>query len=229
MGSIPQKRCSTCGEVKPLSEFHRSNYHASGYKSACKVCRNTGVKAQPKTILAPDAPRICRKCGETKDAREFDVDLHISSGRRATCIDCSRATAREWKARNKARIREYEDTNKDRLRQIRYDWVERNRGRHLAMRRARSNSVEGRAYNRNKQAIRRTASRKGDVTPERLQQLLDSHAHCFYCHKPFNGRRKKTIDHVIPVTKGGEHVMSNLVVACQSCNSAKGDRLLLLL
>lgn len=33
-----------------------------------------------------------------------------------------------------------------------------------------------------------------------------------------------TQDHVVPVTKGGEHTISNIVPACQSCNSAKGNR-----
>lgn len=46
---------------------------------------------------------------------------------------------------------------------------------------------------------------------------------CAYCDDeegPFQ------IDHVIPVTRGGSNEMSNLRVACRSCNSSKGDRLL---
>lgn len=45
---------------------------------------------------------------------------------------------------------------------------------------------------------------------------------CHYCHefKPL------TMDHVIPVSKGGPHTASNIVPACQPCNSRKGARLL---
>jgi 5-methylcytosine-specific restriction endonuclease McrA len=32
-----------------------------------------------------------------------------------------------------------------------------------------------------------------------------------------------TLDHVIPLTRGGAHTASNLRVACRSCNSSKGE------
>lgn len=44
---------------------------------------------------------------------------------------------------------------------------------------------------------------------------------CAYC-----GDRGATIDHVIPRSRGGLHVWDNVVLACQPCNSRKGDRLL---
>lgn len=44
---------------------------------------------------------------------------------------------------------------------------------------------------------------------------------CQYCLGP-----AESIDHVLPRAKGGQHVWENVVAACQSCNTAKGDRLL---
>lgn len=44
---------------------------------------------------------------------------------------------------------------------------------------------------------------------------------CVYCAGPFD-----TIDHVIPLTRGGDNMKSNLVPACRSCNSSKGQKLL---
>lgn len=46
---------------------------------------------------------------------------------------------------------------------------------------------------------------------------------CNYCKDedgPFE------VDHIIPVTRGGSHDLTNLCVACKPCNSSKGDRLL---
>ena len=39
MLEIAQKACSACGEVRPISAFHRRNYHVrSGHRAACKRC-----------------------------------------------------------------------------------------------------------------------------------------------------------------------------------------------
>lgn len=46
---------------------------------------------------------------------------------------------------------------------------------------------------------------------------------CFYCSAPAD----LTIDHVIPLAKGGRHAIGNLVGACQHCNSQKGAMLLI--
>ena len=43
---------------------------------------------------------------------------------------------------------------------------------------------------------------------------------CAYC----GGNKRMTIDHVVPLSRGGEHDITNIVPACQSCNSAKGCR-----
>ena len=43
---------------------------------------------------------------------------------------------------------------------------------------------------------------------------------CVYCgatEGPFH------LDHVLPWSRGGQHTVENLVVACQRCNSAKAD------
>lgn len=44
---------------------------------------------------------------------------------------------------------------------------------------------------------------------------------CAYCDG-----RADTIDHVIPRSRGGQHVWENVVAACARCNHRKSDRLL---
>jgi len=50
--------------------------------------------------------------------------------------------------------------------------------------------------------------------------LRDGHT-CQYC-----GRPAENIDHVVPRSRGGEHVWENVVACCTRCNTAKRDRLL---
>lgn len=47
---------------------------------------------------------------------------------------------------------------------------------------------------------------------------------CQYCGEAYSGRNL-TIDHVVPLSKGGKTNWENCVTACKSCNSAKSDRL----
>lgn len=44
---------------------------------------------------------------------------------------------------------------------------------------------------------------------------------CAYC-----GHRGDTVDHVVPRSRGGEHVWQNVVAACRRCNGTKADRTL---
>lgn len=45
---------------------------------------------------------------------------------------------------------------------------------------------------------------------------------CIYCREHL----ADTVDHVIPLVRGGSNYEGNLVPACRSCNSSKQDRLL---
>ena len=47
---------------------------------------------------------------------------------------------------------------------------------------------------------------------------------CFYCEKYFPARQL-TMDHLVPLAKGGLSVKSNLVPCCKSCNSQKKNLL----
>ena len=49
----------------------------------------------------------------------------------------------------------------------------------------------------------------------------DAHA-CVYC-----AAKAETIDHVVPRSRGGRHVWTNVVAACRKCNHKKADRLLI--
>lgn len=48
---------------------------------------------------------------------------------------------------------------------------------------------------------------------------------CGYCGKHFSEDRL-TRDHIIPVSKGGKDIWSNVVAACKKCNNHKGSKTL---
>ena len=46
---------------------------------------------------------------------------------------------------------------------------------------------------------------------------------CFYCMRQLV-LSESTLDHVVPVAKGGTATVTNLVVSCYSCNQTKGPK-----
>ncbi len=57
-------------------------------------------------------------------------------------------------------------------------------------------------------------------SPNRRAVFVRDAESCQYC-----GARAETVDHVVPRSRGGQHVWSNVVAACRRCNSKKRDRL----
>lgn len=70
------------------------------------------------------------------------------------------------------------------------------------------------------------AAAVGDVSARALARLLADSLLCAYCATPIT-EENRSFDHIEPVSRGGEHGLSNIVVCCQSCNSGKKDRPLL--
>lgn len=46
---------------------------------------------------------------------------------------------------------------------------------------------------------------------------------CRYCGRTLT-RKRATVDHVLPTSRGGESTPENLTLACRDCNACKGDR-----
>ena len=43
---MTEKRCSKCGSIKPLSEYHINKQNLDGHAGVCKTCRNTAARAR---------------------------------------------------------------------------------------------------------------------------------------------------------------------------------------
>lgn len=60
-----------------------------------------------------------------------------------------------------------------------------------------------------------------DLTTKQWEEIKAAYGHrCVYCNRKM---QRLTMDHIVPLSKGGSHTVSNIVPACQSCNSKKND------
>lgn len=57
---------------------------------------------------------------------------------------------------------------------------------------------------------------------KRRLNLIEKDPHCYYCRREVDFSNS-TLDHLIPRSKGGTGNLSNLVLACYSCNHKKKD------
>lgn len=81
------------------------------------------------------------------------------------------------------------------------------------------------ANNAKKRARRRAADvgdKKADALIHRWRK--QSEFICFYCKAKF-GTDHLTVDHFVPITRGGLHTAKNLRKACMSCNRRKSNKL----
>lgn len=90
-----------------------------------------------------------------------------------------------------------------------------------------------RDYERNKRWVYRTGRKglDGGCRPWMLAYFRYVQNHCCcYCNRlmfevaPQHHPRAETIEHVLPLSRGGKHSWENVVLACSECNKRKSNR-----
>lgn len=117
-----------------------------------------------------------------------------------------RISRREEKSRYD---REYREKNRDRLILQSIDWARRNpdKRRSIAL-----------GYK-----ARRLRQERGGISSKDLAAWISSQEKiCFWCDVDCS--EGFHVDHVYPLSRGGEHVSSNLVISCPTCNIRKNAK-----
>lgn len=70
---------------------------------------------------------------------------------------------------------------------------------------------------------RKLSSCDGTVTQNAMSELFLDSTECCYCCRSFDNL-KKSVDHIIPLVRGGPHSMKNIAICCLSCNRKKQAR-----
>jgi len=237
--TTPTKVCFTCSKEFPatLDHFHKYKQSSSGLHPYCKACANAVRK------------RYCEKNRE--QIREKDRQYSLlnrekrSESNRKWRERNKEKVKREGKAyyaQNRQSLneyrRKYQQENRDVLNKVSREHYRLNHAERLQYakeyRENHSDSVAGamKEWAKNNQPrvihFRRARSqwlRAGEgITSEDIErQYQQQKGRCYWCSNPTNGNFH--LDHVIPLSKGGEHSPANAVVSCPHCNLSKGKRL----
>jgi len=101
----------------------------------------------------------------------------------------------------------------------------KNREKELADARlwASNNRDKKNAHKANRKAKKINAGGRG-ISPSEWKAIIDAaNGICSYCDAWVE---KLTLDHIVPLDRGGEHDILNAAAACRSCNSSKSTKLL---
>jgi 5-methylcytosine-specific restriction endonuclease McrA len=189
--------------------------------------------------------KTCRKCGEEKPLEAFVKDKRCKDGCRPRCKSCANTEQRRRYVANDYReqVRKYEVRNRGRLRvearERMKEWRHANPEKAAAAQaRSRERLLATQPnyfrdyYHRNLERERRNGLDRqhrrraligGPASPELAEfmaQLVQEP--CAYCGATEN----ITVDHIVPISRGGTHEAENMAPACQRCNCSKGSKLL---
>lgn len=152
----------------------------------------------------------CRECGYQKNRDWYAANLEEQRKRGR---DLQKRLRKEDPERLNQRQRDRRMANRERelslLREQSRRWRENNRDR--------SRMIVKSASHRRRAVTRQGMSSSDQRDWEDRQEKV-----CFYCDADVS--QGYEVDHILPLSKGGAHEASNLVIACRTCNAKKSNR-----
>ena len=192
------KRCTRCYEWKDDIEFYKDKSKRDGLKSHCKSCHETYKR---EYRAKPGARALRRRRSYLRKHRVYArPSIHNSPEFYAWLT--------KKRTQRQKRIREYQRR-----------WYSRNRSDSRTWRESNAETIRA-----NRQQPRAEAANVpiNSLSSAEWQWLLEKYEfRCAYCGQKGEGL---TPDHVIPLSRGGDNALSNIVPSCSPCNLHKGAR-----
>lgn len=229
------KKCSKCSETKTIDSFGKDKNRKDGRFPQCRDCRRTPEHAKKLQSARENMKRglkSCSKCKKIKPLKAFHKDPQKATGYASSCADCHRERRRKkaaaWHA-DRERIQ-------DMISKGFSECLSCSKVKPLAEFEKSSKRLGGvtrkclecSAKYRRRYGLQRLKAnrdyRKIDIFKR------DSYI-CYICDKqlspdtPWPDPLCPTIEHVIPLARGGADLESNVKTACWGCNNKKSTNM----
>lgn len=225
------KKCTTCGEVKPLDEFYWISSAKKRRRAECKACRRAKGRAYymkhkeerskyarkwreenaehvaecGRQYRAENAERIAEYKRRYKVEHAEEVAEHRRQYRIGHREELAEK-ARQYRLVHPERLKQWRAANRDRLREYNREWHEVNPGAR-------------REYERRRRVAK--MSGEGSHTFSEFEMLCEEVGwRCLCCGKP-HSVSPLTEDHIVPLCSGGDDSIANIQPLCKSCNCKK--------
>lgn len=217
------KKCSRCQETKDSSEIGKRKSSKDGLDSRCLKCikkcskqsaDKNRIKNSDKIIILS---KLCSTCRIEKGIDNFGTNPSSKDGLRNECKNCRNAKTR-FKYENDSHFRKNES--------IRAAIIYLN-NREYILNRSKQWSKEN-PEKKVEQSHRRQARLYGQFEfdlPKDFVKILNELQNnaCAYCSRT---DIKLTIEHMLPISRGGKHCFANVILACVTCNFSKHSKTL---
>lgn len=152
-----------------------------------------------------DGKRKCSKCGVVKILDEFTKNPNCLNGRERKCKECTQKSRKtpEQIASQRRLGREWYERNKD---------LTKYRAAQYA-----KEHPEVIAATMHRRRMRAVANGNNDLTSEQIKNLFQAITSCIYC----NSKENLTLEHLTPISRGGQNTLNNVSVSCRPCNNKK--------
>ena len=225
------KRCSSCKAEIPLIGFHKNKNRKDGYHNQCKRCRNNYTQKNKAEIAK-----------YTKKYREINKE-EISIKQKKYDMKNKKKISERMKRyckNNKKKLAEYRENNKKKIAERMKIYHKENKKHFAEKKKEYDKTTQGR-LSRAKRRHKRRAIKALAISEEfnPIDVLKRDRYICQACgcktrpdYKNQYHPKRPELDHIIPLSRGGEHSMQNTQCLCHQCNieksnNHKNDQLLL--
>ena len=205
------KTCSKCGKMKSFSEFRKDARAKSGLRADCKICesaRKRRYSQEHKEKIAIQGRKYRQRYAEERAEK-----------------------AKKYRQKHKKEIaakkKEYDRSPKAKATSKKY--YQAHRKERLEQQKKYLQSPEGKVAHTKARHTRR--AQKEGVLYEIFdpQDVFERDGwRCQHCHKKVQWLGKSpnhllypNLDHIVPLSKGGEHTKRNTQLLCRECNAKK--------
>ena len=196
--------------------YTRNSSNKTGFRAECKECRHNNTFPKWKTAIKIDSEgiliKMCSKCKQYFPATTdyFRANKYEKTGLECRCKTCAKEHDSLTYNRTEEKKR-YFTANKDKIISLKKAYIKE-------------------CYKKNPQKFFNYAHKRKALKNQlpcnfSIEEWEDCKKHfnteCAYC-----GTKASCLsrDHFVPITKQGEYTKNNIIPACKTCNSSKGNK-----
>ena len=203
------KTCNCCKITKPLTEFSIKKSTKDGYYGFCKQCK---AEKDKEYRIVNKAKLKDKQAAKYKDNKEAILEKRRKRYQEATP---------EMVEKRKEVKRKYTQNAPEEVKQRKKEYDKK----YFASEAGKITTMKS----VHKRRAQKVSSEDGTVTSQALDKLKEEQDYkCKYCGSAldFSAKGQVHLDHIIPLSKGGAHSITNVVWSCASCNLKKSNKLI---